>query len=216
MQAFGPVQVNPQVPPAHRTLPAHALGPVHAMALASASVVTPWPHDDAPEQLTLQLALVHVTDPLQALVPHFTSQLAPPQVTALHELVALQSMVHALAALQSMAPQPLTPQVTAQGIPGGQVTPPLQPPLGVEQSKTQVPPLHTPPLPHVPVHALASGAADPESAREASSPFAASWAPPSGRATSTTSSSAASRSASGGASSIVASLSVPAAPSATR
>jgi hypothetical protein len=118
------VQVTPHVSPAHFTLPAHELAPEHATVLTPALVVTPWPHDDAPEQLTVQRALVHVTGPEQALGPHVTSQLDPPQVTAPQELAALQSMAHALAALQSMAPQPFALHVTAQGIPGGQVTPP--------------------------------------------------------------------------------------------
>ena len=121
---FAAAQVSPHAAPAHVTLPAHELGPEHATVLASASVVTPLPHDDAPEQLTVQRALVHDTVPVQALAPHFTSQLEPPQVTAAQELAALQSMAQELAALQSIAPQPFDWHVTAHGIPGGQVTPP--------------------------------------------------------------------------------------------
>jgi hypothetical protein len=198
-------------------LPAHEFAAVQAIVLAPASVVTPWPHDDAPEQATVQLAPVHVTGPLHAPVPHFTLQLEPPQLTALHELAAPQSMVHALAALQSMAPQPLAPHVTAQGIPGGQVTPPVQLPP-VEQLKTHVPPLHVPPLPQAPVHALASGAGERASSCVAgvgSSPFAASPGSPSGAVPMATSSKLASRSSDVVPSSAVASLSMPASPATT-
>ena len=156
LQVFGAVHVTPHAAPAHRTLPPHELTPVHAMVLASASVVTPPMQEDAPEQVTEQRLAVHFTGPLHALMPHVTSQLEPLQVTALHALGAPQSMVHALAALQSTAPQPLAPHVTAQGIPGGQVTPPLQLPVP-EQSKTHVPALHAPPSPHTAAQAAASG-----------------------------------------------------------
>ncbi len=207
-------QVTPHASPAHVTFPAHDLMPEHSMVLASASVVTPWAHDEAPEQLTVQLPLVHVTGPVQALVPHFTSQLEPPQVTAAQELAALQSMAHALAALQSMAPQPLAWHVTAQGIPGGQVTPPRQLPAE-EHSKTQVPAsLHEPPPPHRSAQVAASGPAGPESTSGPPSPRAASSsrAEPSGLALAP-----ASRSAPGGVpSSVAASLASSASPPWTR
>lgn len=157
-----PPHVTSHAAPEQRTLPAHEVTPVQEIVLVPGPAVTPWMHEDAPEHTTSHDGLAHLTGPEQALTPHFTVQLEPPQVTDEHEPVAPQSMAHELAALQSMAPQPLRPHVIEQGTPGGQVMPPVQAPAA-EQSKTHVPALQVPPL-HRAEQALASGTGSEESA----------------------------------------------------
>lgn len=143
LQLAGPLHVTPHVCPKQLTLPAQDLIPVQPITPPSAVTVMAPPHANEPEQPMLQVPLVHVTGPEQAPKPHVTWHDPPPQATSAHEDVAEQSIVQALAAVQSTdVPAPVA-AVTEQGMPGGHVTLPAHPPA-LGQSMMQEPPLHVP------------------------------------------------------------------------
>jgi hypothetical protein len=143
LQLAGPVQVKPHVCPKHPTVPEHDLAPVQAISLASATAVTLAPHEVVPEHPMVHVPLVQVIGPEHALTPQVTWHDAPPHETAPQEPGAEQSIVQELAEVQSTDAADPIPTVTAQGMPGGQVTLPPQPPM-VEQARTHDPPLQIP------------------------------------------------------------------------
>lgn len=119
------------------------MAPVQAIALASAVAVTVAPHEVVPEHPMEHVPLVQVTGPEHAPTPQVTWHDAPPHDTAPQEFAAEQSIVQELAEVQSTDAADPVPTVTAQGMPGGQVTLPSQPPT-VGHARTHDPPLQVP------------------------------------------------------------------------
>jgi hypothetical protein len=117
--------------------------PLHVRPHVCPKQVTAPEHDLAPEQPMVHVPLVQVTGPEQELMPQVTWHDAPPQATDPHALAPEQSIVQELAAVQSTAAPDPVPTVTAQGMPGGQVTLPPQPPT-VGHARTHDPPLQVP------------------------------------------------------------------------
>jgi hypothetical protein len=103
-------------------------------------------HEDMPAQVMSQDPAVHATGPEQDCDPHVSAHEEPEQDTPAHELMAEQSMVHALAALQSTLAIEAIAAVTEQGTPAGHVN--FAQPGGAEHERTQVPALHVPASPH--------------------------------------------------------------------
>jgi hypothetical protein len=143
LQLAAPVQVKPHVCPEQLTSPEQDLAPVQVISLASAVAVTVAPHDVMPEHPMVHDPLVQVIGPEHAPMPQVTRHDAPPHDTAPQEFAAEQSIVQELAEVQSTDAADPVPTVTAQGMPGGQVTlPPQLPAAG--QAMTHDPSLQVP------------------------------------------------------------------------
>jgi hypothetical protein len=168
----------PHEAPEQRTLPAHVEGPLQWIVLWFAVAVTVEAHEEVPPHAMSQVPASQVMAPEQECAPHATEHDEPPQETSPQDPAPEQSMMHALAALQSTLAPALGGTVTEQGIPAGHVSW-VQPP---EHARRQTPPSQVPALPQSAVHrsTAASAPASPPASdmtAPASTSAAASVAP---------------------------------------